>query len=133
MKTNILLPIRLAAGLAVAALPIAALAQTPTRADTNTSMTLKHADRSFIEKAAKDGSDEVEISRIAVERSSNPQVREFAQMMVADHSGANESLISLASTKGLTLPAKESKEAAKWSKKDAKDFDKDYMSKMVSD
>jgi putative membrane protein len=93
---------------------------------------LKHADQSFIEKAAKDGMAEVEISRVAAERTSNPKVREFAQMMVSDHESANEALGTIAALHSINLPAKGS-EAISWSKKDAKDFDHDYVEKMVSD
>ena len=93
---------------------------------------LSHGDRSFVEKAAKSGMEEVAISRIAAERATNPQVREFAQMMVTDHSANNTELTSLAATKGVTLPAKEM-DVNKWEKRSAKSFDEEYMEKMVSD
>lgn len=93
---------------------------------------LKHGDKSFIEKAAKSGMEEVAISRIAVERATNPQVREFAQMMVSDHSGANSELTTLALSKNVTLPAKDIN-IDKWEKRSAKSFDEEYMEKMVSD
>ena len=93
---------------------------------------LKHSDQSFIEKAAKSGMEEVAISQVAVARSTNPQVKEFAQMMVSDHGGANSELTSLASTKGVTLPMDKT-DIEKWSKRSAKDFDQEYIDKMVSD
>ena len=93
---------------------------------------LKHHDTNFVEKAAKSGMEEVDISKVAVERASNPQVKEFAQMMVADHSGANTELTSLASTKGVTLPMDKTN-VEKWSQRSAKDFDQEYIAKMVKD
>jgi len=93
---------------------------------------LKHGDKSFVEKAAKMGQEEVAISRVAVERATNPQVREFAQMMVSDHTGANSELTTLATSKNVMLPAKEIN-VDKWEKRSAKDFDEEYMEKMVSD
>ena len=93
---------------------------------------LKHGDKSFIEKAAKSGMEEVAISRVAVERATNPQVREFAQMMVSDHTGANTELTTLAMSKNLTLPVKDIN-VEKWEKRSAKGFDEEYMEKMVSD
>jgi putative membrane protein len=95
-------------------------------------MKLKHADRSFIEKADAAGREEVEISQIAAERATNPDVKKFAQMMVDDHTKANEELASLAAQCGVKLKEK-TKNENKWSKKDAKDFDRDYMKKMVDD
>lgn len=94
---------------------------------------LKHGDRNFIEDAAKSGMAEVAISRIAAEKAMNPQVKEFAQMMVKDHGGANSDLSALAASKGVMLPTKEPK-TDKWTRKKAgKDFDEDYMEKMIDD
>jgi putative membrane protein len=93
---------------------------------------IKNADKNFAEKIAKASMAEVEISRVAVSRSSNPQVREFAEQMIADHSRMSDELSSLAAHKGIALPAKDNV-AEKWTKQNAKDFDKDYLKKMVSD
>jgi putative membrane protein len=93
---------------------------------------LKHGDKSFVEKAAKGGMEEVAISRVAIERATNPQVREFAQMMVSDHTGANSDLMALAMSKNVMLPAKDIS-VEKWEKRNAKGFDEEYMEKMVSD
>lgn len=94
---------------------------------------LKHGDRNFIEDAAKIGMAQVAISRIAAEKATNPQVKEFAQMMVNDHGGANSELTMLAASKSVMLPAKQPN-TDKWTKKKAgKDFDEDYMEKMVDD
>jgi putative membrane protein len=93
---------------------------------------LTHGDHSFVEKAAKSGMEEVSISRVAVDRAQDPQVKEFAQMMVSDHTDANTQLTNLATTDGVMLPV-DSTNIDKWSKRSAKDFDEEYISKMVSD
>lgn len=93
---------------------------------------LKHADREFVEKAAKASMSEVQISRVAAERTTNPEVRRFAQMMIDDHQSASEQLATLASSRGIALPAKDPN-PDRWEKRDAKSFDKDYIDKMVSD
>jgi putative membrane protein len=96
---------------------------------------LSHSDRSFFEKAAKSGVKEVTISQAVADRLVNPQIKQFAQMMVSDHSNANSELMALAASKGVVLPAKDTKEMKfeeKWSKK-SKGVDEDYMEEMVSD
>lgn len=123
MKTSIPLTFRFAALLAGAFFALTATAQT---AD------LKHADKSFIEKAAKAGREEVEISRVAVERTTNAQVKLFAQSIIDDHGAVNDKLMSIAAMKGVKLPARDMDDMKKWSKKSGKDFDEDYVSKMVS-
>ena len=122
MKNPILSSVRFAAALAAAFLAFEASAQT-----------VKRGDRDFVEKAAKSGMEEVDISRVAAERTTNSSVKSFAQMMVSDHSAANDKLSSLATSKAIKLPAEDMNASGKWSKKDAKDFDKDYVDKMVSD
>jgi putative membrane protein len=107
-------------------------ADTPVvRRDVRTDAVIKRGDRSFIEKAARAGLEEVEVSRIAAERTSNPEVRRFAQMIIADHQDAHDELGQLATMKGVNLPAKEI--ADRWAKRNAKNFDRDYIDKMVSD
>ena len=93
---------------------------------------LKRGDKDFLEKAAKASMSEVAISRVAAARTSNPEVRRFAQMMVEDHEGAMEHLTSLAAARGVSLPAKDP-HPDKWEKRDAKNFDKAYLDQMVDD
>jgi putative membrane protein len=112
--------------------PAPAVREVPARDARGRVVELKRHDRDFFEKAAKASRAEVEISRVAAARSTNPEVRRFAQMMIEDHEVASEELAVLASSKGVTLPAKET-QPSKWEKHDAKSFDKDYINKMVSD
>lgn len=93
---------------------------------------LKGSDRNFIEKAARNGMKEVSVSQTAMDRLMNPQVKEFAQMLVMEHSAVNTELMALATAKGVVLPVKDMKHDEKWSKKN-KGVDKDYMDEMVSD
>lgn len=94
-------------------------------------------DAKFAVDAANGGMTEVETSKVAAAKATNPQVKEFAAMMIADHSKANDELKGLAGTKNITLPdsvSAESKSAlADLSKKAGADFDKAYVDKMVSD
>ncbi len=92
----------------------------------------KHSDRSFIEKAAKAGQKEMQISQIAAERASNPRIRDFAQQIVRDDRQMNNDLSGLASTKGVALAVNEFK-LEKWSAKQSTEFDKDYVREMAGD
>lgn len=131
----------LALSLFAAAMPAGLWAQTTTRVVetpgrevrvVETVRPLKKSERDFMEKAAKASMSEVAISRVAAARTSNPDVRRFAQSMIDDHDRANEELSSLAAARGISLPAKDP-HPDKWEKRDAKDFDKDYLEKMISD
>jgi len=93
---------------------------------------LKKTDRDFMEKAAKASMSEVAISRVAAARTSNPEVRKFAQMMIDDHESAMEQLSRLAGARGVALPAKDPY-PDKWEKRDAKNFDQEYLDQMVDD
>jgi putative membrane protein len=98
---------------------------------------LSHSDRSFIEKAAKGGMAEVELAKIAQERASSAEVKQFAQRMEQDHSKANEEIRQLAQEKGVTMPAgpklADNHEASKLSKLQGEEFDRAYMDHMVKD
>jgi putative membrane protein len=60
----------------------------------------------FVKKAALDGMTEVELGKVALEKSQNAEVRRFAQRMVTDHGKANAELASIAKTKGIEPPKK---------------------------
>ena len=98
---------------------------------------LDHADRKFIETAAKDGMAEVELGQIAQQKAQDPKVKEFAGRMVTDHGKANDELKTLASNKGVQLPTEtdhsHKSKAESLNKKSADKFDKDYMDDMVKD
>jgi putative membrane protein len=66
---------------------------------------LSAADRKFVENAAKGGMMEVAMGRVAAQRAQNNDVKQFGSRMVTDHSKANNELKSIASKKGVKLPA----------------------------
>lgn len=59
----------------------------------------------FVNRAASSGMFEVMSSELALERAATPSVKEFAQMMVTDHTKANDELKIVAAANGLTVPA----------------------------
>lgn len=95
-------------------------------------------DRRFLNKAAKSGMEEVAVSQVAAQKSTNPDVKAFAQMMVTAHQKVNSKLTSTASQLGVSLSDKMAEHdndvTAKWEKKEAgAEFDRDYIDQMVSD
>jgi putative membrane protein len=80
--------------------------------------------------------EEIRLSELALQQSTNPEVKSFAQMMVTDHKKAGDKLTAILNQKGVT-PAdnndKVEKAVRKLSDQDAKDFDKEYVDTMVKD
>jgi putative membrane protein len=94
-------------------------------------------DRNFLMDAAMGGMMEVELGRLAVQNGASDAVKQFGQRMVDDHSKANTELMSLATSKGVTLPteldAKHKEHVTKLSGRTGAEFDREYVKMMVSD
>ena len=94
-------------------------------------------DRNFIMEAAMGGMMEVELGRIAAQQGASDAVKQFGQRMVDDHSKANTELMTLASSKGITLPTeldpKHRAHVTKLSGMSGAEFDREYVKMMVSD
>lgn len=92
-------------------------------------------DSEFATKAAVGGMAEVEFGKLALTKTTDPQVKEFATMMVSDHGKVNEELIAIAKMKNITLPKgldeAHQKKMTELSQKTGKDFDKAYTDAMV--
>jgi len=58
----------------------------------------------FVDKAAAGGIAEVETSRLALEKSSSADIKAFANMMITDHSKANDELAALAKKHDIEVP-----------------------------
>jgi putative membrane protein len=58
----------------------------------------------YVAKAGASDLYEINSSRLAMERASRPDVREFARMLVADHSRTSEQVMAAAREAGMTPP-----------------------------
>jgi putative membrane protein len=108
-----------------------------TGTSSTSSASLSDADKDFMNKAAIGGMFEVNAGQLAATKATNPDVKNFGNRMVTDHGKANDELKSLATNKGVTLPAdldaEHKKEMDDLSAKNGKAFDKAYMTEMVKD
>jgi putative membrane protein len=91
----------------------------------------------FIEKAAKGDQAEIALSKLALKHSSDPQIRQFAQEMVTDHSKSTAMLKPIAAQHGVVLadnpgPANAAK-AKLLAKNSGANFNKTYLQLMESD
>jgi putative membrane protein len=94
-------------------------------------------DQRFIKEAAEGGMAEVELGKLAVQKASSEDVKQFGQRMIDDHSRANNNLKQVASALGVNLPqhlsAKDEATKERLSKLSGDQFDKAYVRDMVKD
>jgi putative membrane protein len=95
---------------------------------------LAAADAQFVSKAAEGGLFEVEVAKLAADKATDPAVKSFAQMLVDDHTAANDKLKQIASSHSVPLPASipadKKKEIDQLSKLSGAKFDQQFV-KMV--
>jgi putative membrane protein len=97
------------------------------------------ADKDWIEDQLEDGRAEIQLAQLASERATNPQVKQFAQMMVKDHQAAADDLKQAASAANVQInPAMELDNDHKdlqedLSKLSGRDFDRKYIDAMVDE
>jgi putative membrane protein len=115
------------------------MSDTGTMTNTNTTAApLEQMDKDFVMKAASGGMMEVEASQIAQQNAGHARVKAFADMMVQDHTNANNELKGFASSRGLTIPqdslmTKHKSMLDKMRNMTGKAFDKHYINMMMND
>ncbi len=97
----------------------------------------KNADSKFMMMAATSDMNEIGLSRVALDKSQNEEVKRMAQMMIDDHTKASEELKPLAMSKNVMLPAamdsKHQSMMSKMSGMSGAEFDMMYVKAMVKD
>jgi putative membrane protein len=71
---------------------------------TSSDPTLTTVDKEFMTKAAQSDLTEIQTSQLALQRSQNQSVRNFAQQMIEHHTASSEKLTAIAQAKNFTLP-----------------------------
>jgi putative membrane protein len=91
----------------------------------------------FVKKAANSNLYEVQLGDSASKKASSQQVREYAQLLVRDHSDALQKLKPAVQDFGIKLPDTLEKKytviISNLSKKDSTSFDKEYIKQMIKD
>ena len=95
------------------------------------------SDREFVRKAAQGGLAEVQLGQLATEKAASPEVKQFGQRMVDDHTKANDQLKQIAQQQGIEVPdqldAKDAATKARLEKLSGKECDRAYMHDMGTD
>jgi putative membrane protein len=91
----------------------------------------------FVKKALEGGMAEVQLGQLALQKSSNDEVKQFAQRMVDDHTKMGDQMKPIAEQIGVKVPDAPSKKdqatMAKLQTLNGDAFDKAYMKDMVKD
>jgi len=102
-----------------------------------TTAQLAGAEQAFIKEAATGGLMEVELGKLAAEKASSAEVKQFGQRMVDDHGKANQQLSTIAQQKNVQVPTeltgKAKSDYDRLSKLSGEQFDRAYMQLMVRD
>lgn len=72
---------------------------------TPTSAKLSKSDESLMMQVAMGGMMQLETSKVAVQKATNPEVKALAQAEVEEQTGLSAKLMEIASAKGITLPS----------------------------
>lgn len=98
------------------------------------------ADREFVEEQIAMGTAEIELGRLAQERGTHADVKEFGAMMVRDHQAAGDELKPIAAKVNTGETAarntdrdEHQEELEELSKLSGKDFDRKYIEEMIDD
>jgi len=90
----------------------------------------------FAVQAAVAGVEEVELSKLALEKSTHAQIKEFANIVIKEHGLANEELKTIAKSKNIALPTALDHNYEKlWDDlngRTAGEFDKKYAEEMIN-
>jgi putative membrane protein len=93
------------------------------------------SDDDFVRDVALKNMAEVELSRLALEKATNPDIKSFAQRMIDDHGAAGHNLQSVVSGQRIEWPVqlddKHRKTVDELAKKQSANFDRDYVETMV--
>ncbi|GIL41005.1 DUF4142 domain-containing protein [Roseiterribacter gracilis] len=92
------------------------------------------SDVDFVKKAATSDMTEIETSKVAVTKATKPDIKKFAQQMIDDHTKLSTEMGTLAKSKNIPVPPRDSSiddKVKKLSALSGADFDKEYLKGQV--
>jgi putative membrane protein len=96
---------------------------------------MKADQEAFVKTMLMNNLAEVELGKLAAQRTANPDIKSYAQMMVIDHTKANEDLRPIALSLGVEAPTqvndKHRKESDRLSQLQGTEFDREYVKLMA--
>ena len=116
------------------------LATTPPATATTPTTDMGWTDANVVDVLTVANQGEVDYSQLGVDKATNPSVKEFAQMMVKDHSAMVTSVKDLATRLNVTamsndkandLKEENTKDITDLNAKTGKDFDKEFMDEQI--
>jgi putative membrane protein len=96
-----------------------------------------NGDVNFVRDVTDLNNTEIDLSRLAADRSSNAEVKKFAQMTIADHTAAGDKLSGIVAQNSIETAPKDKDvqktddEKQKLDKKQGADFDREYIDAMI--
>ncbi len=103
----------------------------------NRSAAVSAADQDFSKKATEANLTEIDIARVALQKSDNSDVRDYANMIQSDHTAALEDITDLMKEKGVpepkTLAADTRRDVDRMSGLSGPEFDREFVNMMVAD
>jgi putative membrane protein len=94
-------------------------------------------DEQFVRSAAEASMSQVDIGKIAEQRSQSPEVKKFAQMMVEEHSKLTEQLKQMGMSESINLPTSVSRDDANAHRSlntmNGTNFDRAYLERVSSE
>jgi putative membrane protein len=111
--------------------------KTSTSTEGTTTKTKAAGERTFLREAGYADLAEVQLGQLAKQKASSPEVKQFAERMVNDHTKNYDQLKQVAQQEGVALPDKlsprDEASKARLEKLSGKEFDHAYMQDMVRD
>jgi putative membrane protein len=99
--------------------------------------TVSAKDVEFASAITNNALNKVNTGKMALEKSTNNRVKNFASMLINDHTKLGDKLNQMAKDKNITLPAlsgmAEMRQADRLAMKQGSDFDKAFLDAMISD
>ena len=114
-----------------------AFAKTHTTPTTKNQLSTAHQDTKFVEAANQGSVDEIELAKLALDKSTNQDVKDFAQKMIHDHQMLIDEMKPFSNEAGIHIPSSASlattAEKTKLELLSGEHFDKAYIKAMVED